>query len=161
MHDHASFLDDAKRLLDRLLADPKLTNDLKLRTLLRIHAAVAERLERVGPSAPACAPEFYNKRKDRDETPVTFIERVYSQWLGRGLTSADIARLDPKLSLSLRVFYSTKGRPKRFDLPTKKQRIDKLILEAGLGDGATAGHLAVRRLQEAQRIRRRKSVDGN
>lgn len=157
MPGHASFLDDAKHLLDRLVADLKLTNDLKLRTLLRIHAVVAERLDRVGPSAPPRAPEFYTKRKDRDENPVTFIERVYAEWLGHGLTSADIARLDPKLSLSLRVFYSTKGRPTDFDLPTKKQRIDKLILEAGLGERAPAGHVTVRRLQEAQRIRRRKS----
>ena len=81
---------------------------------------------------------------------------AYAQWLGNGLASADIRRLDPKLYQSLRVWICTKGRPKDFDLPSKSRKIGERIVHSGLARNIE-GDKVLRRIDEAQRARRKKA----
>lgn len=148
---------EARRAIEELLTSSKASNNAKLRALLRVHAALCDALGRVGPVAPDRAPELYCRRTDRDETPVDFIRRVYADWLGHGLTTADVARLDRKLGLSMRVYFTTRGKPRDLDLPTVKERTDRMIAEMGLGKKSSPGNMIFRRLYQANLNRRRKA----
>lgn len=148
---------EARRVIEELLTNPKASNDARLRALLRVHAVLCEALGRVGPPGPDRAPELYSRRTKREENPVEFIRRVYAEWLGRGLTMADVARLDPKLGLSMRVYFATRGKPRDLDLPTVKERTDRMIAEMGLGKKSSPGNMIVRRLYQAHLNRRRQA----
>tara|TARA_R110002049_G_scaffold295004_1_gene482097 strand:- start:795 stop:2021 length:1227 start_codon:yes stop_codon:yes gene_type:complete len=61
------------------------------------------------------------------ESPPAFIMRVYEPWHGKGLTRADIRRLDPPLYVKLTNWLRTYPPPPEFNLPTVKQRNDLWI----------------------------------
>lgn len=70
---------------------------------------------------------------------------------------ADVARLDRKLGLSMRVYFTTRGKPRDLDLPTVKERTDRMIAEMGLGKKSSPGNMIFRRLYQANLNRRRKA----
>jgi hypothetical protein len=155
------------QLLELFVASPDTTNEVKLATLLGLHATVARLVDEVSPSVPKGAPELFSGRTDRRENPVGFIKRVYAQWLGRGLTMAHIRQLDYKLYQSLRVWLHHNGRPHDFDLPTKKRRNDMLMRALGDPDPCDpvldAGTREVRRLRVIHhaRVRGRELARGH
>jgi hypothetical protein len=78
------------------------------------------------PILPETPPEAWADRRDRRETPVDFIRRVYSPWLGHGLNQADIRRIDRKLYMSLHNWLRTRTLPDDLPLPTLKESNDRL-----------------------------------
>lgn len=78
---------------------------------------------------PTDPPAKWVDRTSREETPVDFIRREYFPWLGKGLTSAHIRRLDISLYEALKRWVRTNGPVPNFDLPTKKEMIDRRISE--------------------------------
>lgn len=144
-------------LLRAFAASDRLPPETRLVTLLRVDALVMACIGAIGPSAPDLAPEIYARRKNRDETPIGFVRRVYGEWLGNGLTSADIRQLDPNLYLHLKVWICTKGEPEGLDLPSKKARIDRLIGALGIGGPSDAGRLILERLRAAHKVRVKKA----
>jgi hypothetical protein len=63
---------------------------------------------------------WQSDRQDK-ESPADFIARVYAPWIGKGLTRADIRRLDKPLYVALASWLQRKGNELAFDLPTKKE----------------------------------------
>ena len=98
------------------------------------------------------------------DSPVTFIRRHYSEFLGpagRGafgelaLSRSDIRQLDPELDVYIRNWMKKNNFPEDFDLPTKKEMNDRRIAAFEAGDqpkDATFLH----RLGAAARYRERK-----
>lgn len=56
------------------------------------------------PDIPLSAPERWSDRRGTKENPVTFIRRVYANWLGRGLRRSHILALDKPLYTALGVW---------------------------------------------------------
>lgn len=52
-------------------------------------------------SLPEEAPELYEMRSDKSESPPEFIRRTYSDFFDQGLTLATLRKLDPKLRRAL------------------------------------------------------------
>lgn len=125
--------------------------------------------EEVEISLPTVAPAMWPKDRGTVEgaleTPPQFIKRVYEPWLGKGLTTADVRRLDEPLMQAHYYWCRKHGTPSDLDLPTKEQTNDRALAKAR--DGAT-GALKVSgafTLKEAQRLyqaeRRRAVKDAN
>lgn len=108
-------------------------------------------------SLPELAPVLWAEAKQPGDTPPDFIQRHYTPWLGKGLTVADLLRLDPKLH---RALYNWKQRhplPEGFVLPTLKELNDAQVQEA-FADGNAAHALpadpkAARRIANAYAYR--------
>ena len=85
---------------------------------------------------PTQAPEIYQGRRGPD-TPPEFVQRVYGQWLGRGLTRAHIRNLDPKLYTAIDNWLKKPGCdwPSDVDLPTLKEQNDRDVARLSTGDG--------------------------
>lgn len=80
-------------------------------------------------SLPTVAPELWQKGRGNPETPPQFIERVYGEWLGRGLNRAHVGHLDPGL---YRALYNWLAKPENtlpegFDLPTLAEQTTRTI----------------------------------
>lgn len=75
---------------------------------------------------PPEAPEKYQGLRG-PETPPAFVQRVYGEWLGHGLTRAHIRKLDPKLYDAINNWLSRPGNewPADVDLPTLKELNDR------------------------------------
>lgn len=83
---------------------------------------------------PTEAPELYSGLRG-PETPPEFVERVYGQWLGKGLTRATIRTLDPTLYQAI-VNWSRKNEwPIEVDLPTLKEQNSRDIARLSQGSG--------------------------
>lgn len=65
---------------------------------------------------PTDAPELFKERKNRKESPVEFILRVYKLWLGKGLMRPHIKNLDPPLYNSLYQWLNRNPEPSDFRL---------------------------------------------
>lgn len=81
----------------------------------------------VSPSPlPSTAPEKYQGLRG-PETPPAFVQRVYGEWLGHGLTRAHIRKLDSKLYDAINNWLSRPGNewPADVDLPTLKELNDR------------------------------------
>lgn len=61
------------------------------------------------------------------ETPPSFIKRIYGEWLGQGLTRADLRGLDGQLYGALSHYLRTAEMPKDVDLPTLKEQNDRWV----------------------------------
>lgn len=79
------------------------------------------------PTAPP-AGETYRRRQKRSETAPQFIDRVYGDWLTGEFTRADLGRLDPSAVTGLLNYERNYG-PSGLNLPTKKERNDKIFEE--------------------------------
>lgn len=65
-----------------------------------------------------------------EDTPVSFIQRVYARWLGSGLSKSHIREVDPQL---YRAFYNWAARhelPDGFSLPTQREVSDAVVAQA-------------------------------
>lgn len=78
---------------------------------------------------PEIAPELYADRKDKDEQPIEFLERVYGQWLeGNGLYQFTLSRLDHILKRALDARHGGKRRAELSALlPNKQAEVRKRI----------------------------------
>jgi hypothetical protein len=65
--------------------------------------------------------------KQPGDTAPEFIKRHYAPWLGKGLTTGDIYRLDRPLCRALENLERRSGLPEGFSLPTKEEQNDKLL----------------------------------
>lgn len=105
---------------------------------------------------PTEAPEKYPGLTG-GETPPDFVQRVYGQWLGQGLTRAHVNRLDPKLAAAIYNWLSRPNNvwPPDVDLPTKSEQIsrDLDMLRAQAPNGRISLALAGLSAREAGRIR--------
>lgn len=81
----------------------------------RSHTARNEQNEIV---LPLEAPLLWQTHRQGRENPVEFIERVYAPWIGKGLSKADIRRLDRPLYQAAATWISRHGAPS-YDLPTR------------------------------------------
>jgi hypothetical protein len=112
---------------------------------------------------PAHWPEDRIAVKGVLETPPDFMRRNYAQWLGKGLTRADIRRLDKPLSTALDNWLRRNPMPDDLDLPTLKEQnsrwIDRIERE-GIGAVSAEGDVEAilkhgQRLLSAKRRRER------
>ena len=112
---------------------------------------------------PAIWPDDRIAIKGVLENPPDFIKRNYAPWLGKGLTRADVRRLDKPLSTALDNWLRRNPMPDDLDLPTLKEqnsrwieRIEKEGLGAVVsGDGANPTLQDAQRLLSAKRWRER------
>lgn len=107
---------------------------------------------------PEEAPALWAKDKQKGDTPVTFIQRHYAPWLGKGLSRPDIRRLDPQLYMALANWLRGNPLPEGFDLPTKKQVTDSIAEKFGLtvrptDDGPNQHAYSIARAADALRKR--------
>ncbi len=86
---------------------------------------------------PQTAPELYKDRErkpelgNKKENPFQFLERVYGQWLGKGLTRSHIKSLDLRLyeAISKKLYNKDPSIPENFDfllLKTQGLRIEDI-----------------------------------
>lgn len=108
---------------------------------------------------PAIWPDDRIAIKGALETPPDFIKRNYAPWLGKGLTRADVRRLDKPLSTALDNWLRRNPMPDDLDLPTLKEqnsrwvkRIEAEGFGAVVSDNVSGGS-AKAVLKEAQRLR--------
>lgn len=76
---------------------------------------------------PLTAPKLWSERTDLAENPVGFVRRVYSAFIGNGLTRPDLLRLDAKLYRALSVWENRHPQDRMTDIPTKSEVIDAKI----------------------------------
>lgn len=116
---------------------------------------------------PMEAPETYQGLRG-PETPPEFVQRVYGEWLGHGLTRAHIRKLDPVLSKAIDNWLSKPENqwPTDIDLPTKAEQNtrDLETLRSTASGGQLGGALGDFTAREAARIRsalqrREKKID--
>jgi hypothetical protein len=67
-------------------------------------------------------PERYNDRKDKSERADGFFQRVYAMHVPRGLTQADIRRVDPAFYNVLHVWCTRHGRKLSAFVPATRVR---------------------------------------
>jgi len=74
---------------------------------------------------------LFENRQDRNQSPLSFVQATYKQWLGKGISRADIKKLDKKL---YDAFFNWKIPTKDLDaigLPTKRRLNDAKLAAAG------------------------------
>jgi hypothetical protein len=81
-----------------------------------------EKYAPVAPPVPKRAPVLWLEGRHNDEAPHEFITRVYEPWLGKGLTSGNIKKLDLPLYNALAAWTRREGNqlPADFILPTRR-----------------------------------------
>ncbi|MBU0641909.1 MAG: hypothetical protein KJ731_16450 [Alphaproteobacteria bacterium] len=87
------------------------------------------------PELPQEAPEIFKARKDRRETIIDFIARVYEPWLGRGLARSHLWSLDRSAYYAVENWGRKKPVPDWFDLPTKQELNDRELDQLGVLKG--------------------------
>lgn len=75
--------------------------------------------------------ETFDMRANKKESAPEYIGRVYGQWLTGEFTRADLRRLDKAAEMGLRNWERSHGRAP-LNLPTVKERNDRLIAEVGV-----------------------------
>lgn len=136
---------DIRQLLNEAFAiaadDPKALEEFKAEVTALTKESKAQEA-----TLPTKAPERYKDREDRSMKPVEFIEKVYGEWLGKGLLRPHIKALDEPL---YRALYKH-GIPKSFE--------DRLPKSAGkLGrprESLSEDALERRRASDRERSRR-------
>lgn len=104
---------------------------------------------------PTKPPARWLDRQDRQESPIDFIRREYSPWLGRGLSRPHIRNLDKSLYAALCNWISEHGKmPDDLDLPTRREINDRRLEETGYASiGPSAEQREALRLYHAARRR--------
>ena len=93
------------------------------------------------------------------ESPPAFIERVYAPWLGKGLTRADVRRVDDALVQALYTWLRSGNQlPDNFDLPSKPESNTRDLGGNSELVGASFTEREARRLLQA--AYRRRKADG-
>lgn len=78
------------------------------------------------PLLPQTAPEIYQGLRG-PETPPQFVQRVYIDYLGAGLTRAHIRKLDPGLAQAINNWSRKNNWPEDIDLPTLKEENSRWV----------------------------------
>lgn len=148
-----SLLDEVAELMRR---DPgidrrALESLIQLQTRMRVVASSNAELG----GLPTKPPARWLDRQDRQESPIDFIRREYSSWLGRGLSRPHIRKLDKSLYAALCNWTSEHGKlPDDLDLPTRKEINDRRLEEIGYASGGpSAEQREALRLYHAARRR--------
>lgn len=104
---------------------------------------------------PETAPARWADDKHPDDTPITFIQRHYGEWLNEGLTRPDIKRLDPRLYTALSNWLRNPANelPDDFGLKTLKEHNDAWVQRVEEGKTPISGHLEIQRYAAARRNR--------
>lgn len=91
-------------------------------------------LKQKKPELPTAPPngETYAARSNRKEDGPAFISRVYAPWLTGEFTRADLNKIDPQAVSALINWESKHGRRTEINLPTVKERNDRLLAEKSL-----------------------------
>lgn len=80
---------------------------------------------------PKSAPAFFRDREDQSEDPIAFTKRVYSKWIGREFTRADIRRLDKRLYDAIYNLDNPSDKLNQIGLLTTRQINDLRLSKAG------------------------------
>lgn len=116
--------------------------------------SIFQNAELPAPSAtvelPSKAPEIYQGLRG-PETPPAFVQRVYGEWLGHGLTRAHIRKLDPVLYTAMNNWLKKPDCewPAEVDLPTLKEQNTRDIQALREGAPVNVTLQEMRRLQGA------------
>jgi hypothetical protein len=114
--------DTIPQIIHDYVADESSDREGKISTLVKLQTYISTVIHDLAHNAPDSAPQLWrNRPRSSPETPIDFISRVYGDYIGKGLTQADIRRLDFELYRSLQNWKQRYGWPKEFDLPTKQQ----------------------------------------
>jgi len=102
----SSSVREAAAALDRVAAEHDLAEKqrLAMRRALFDTLGQVELVRESRANLPARPPEEWSQRKGRKENPIAFIERVYGEWLDRGLTRSHLLALDRPLYTALGVW---------------------------------------------------------
>lgn len=119
--DRSALIEDfTERLLAKHIAtDQKLSSGSWVKRVVKGQQDV--------PPIPEKAPAFWKQDKQKGDTPVSFIQRHYGEWLGKGLSRPDVKRLDEPLYRALYSWLRSNDLPDGFDLPTAKEANDRLL----------------------------------
>jgi hypothetical protein len=79
------------------------------------------------PLSPLTPSELWEHRKGRKENPVAFLRRVYAPWLGRGMTRADLRRIDLPLYRAFSAWLRRHPEDPVAELPSLSEAIDRKI----------------------------------
>jgi hypothetical protein len=126
--------------------------------------ATGKKLSHVQRHLPAVAPKKWKEMRHAFSDPELFVEQIYKEWLGRGLTMSHVRKLDEPLAQAL-YYHVRKHGPLRIDLPTKVETNSRALREiAERGSAIVAGEvLGEHTLREARRLdsaRQRRRVKG-
>jgi hypothetical protein len=128
---HATTLDHFVGLADEIERDLTLPRAVKVSIFLKLIFRISEIVDKLSQSAPKNAPELWANREDKSENAYQFVRRVYSEYLDRGLSKADIYSLDSKLYQSI---LDRERRHKDFSLSLRNKSMVTDDLLAELGD---------------------------
>jgi hypothetical protein len=106
-----------------------LSNQEKLVTLYGVFQNVVRAINRISDAAPTKAPELWAERDPQTlENIDTFLRRVYGPYQQKGMTMAQLNRIDPH---GYRAWYGWKklpaNRDKEYPLPTRSQVVDEAL----------------------------------
>jgi hypothetical protein len=166
LEDHRKYVmeDTITGLVVDFSNDSSIDLDDRIFSLLKLLETLSNTVSRLIRNVPEVAPAFWrNRDKSKNETPIEFIATTYADFLGTGLTQADIRQLDFDLYRALHNWKQRHGWPKDFDFPSRRESNDQL-LERYLGQRLSRSALKQapvtlrldRRLYEAARNRLRK-----
>ena len=82
-------------------------------------------------SPPGSAPALWRERPDKNEDPISFVKRVYSKWIGKEFTRADIKRLDKHLYDAIYNLDNPGEKLTQIGLLTTRQINDLKLSKAG------------------------------
>lgn len=145
---------DRLALLDQLIPamDGVATSD----HVRRLFPEIAQREHaRVIKRPPEKAPILWKDGRLEGEDPPTFIKRVYAEWVGHGLTKADIRHLDPRLYEHLYTWLKKNPMPADLELPTLKELNDELALQLQSDPGADGSDFRKREMRRLSRLTER------
>jgi hypothetical protein len=99
----------------------------QVRVRIRYALAAAEDPVR----GPKTAPSLWKDRVDRNENPIIFTKRIYSEWIGKNLSRADIKRLDKQLYAAIYNMENPSEKLGEIGLLTKRQVNDLKLSKTG------------------------------
>lgn len=103
-----------------------------------------------GPPLPAVAPVAW-KDREADDTPATFLRRVYGPWIGR-ISKQDIRKIDGTFITNLNIWLRSGNElPEDLPLLKVKDENDKLLAKLETGEIRLADHLGRFTGEEAAR----------
>ncbi len=130
----ATALGQLCRIAEEVADASELPSVERIDTLYAALDNIVRVIERLAPRLPDLAPELWVDRKNRSETPVEFINRVYGKYLNSALTKSDIRHLDINLYWSMLKFEAAQVNNTGIRLMTEEERNSralKLIADAG------------------------------
>lgn len=101
--------------------------------------------------------ELWSERSERKENPVAFVRRVYAPWLGKGMTRADLRRLDLPLYRAFSAWIRRHPEDPVSELPSLSEAIDRKIER--LAAEFTSDDLRKLGLALQNRLRRKRDFD--